>query len=171
MVAHSFIFCHVFVVFFDSPKLALERFFCEFQQKSCINHNYFVPLHREPAPRDVCTSLAEGSRHIENAFIALCSDKQKSRKFRKKNQDLATIDVQRDIDYPSCAYLGSLFVLYMHAHTRTINDCKQHESIFYIRRGLRVVGSILLGNARASICGTDSSRNPRFFCMPTIIHE
>ena len=43
--------------------------------------------------------------------------------FEKKNQDLATIDVQRDIDYPSCAYLGSLFVLYMHAHTRTINDC------------------------------------------------
>ena len=31
---------------------------------------------------------------------------------------------------------------------------QQHESIFYIRRGLRVVSSILLGNATASIRGT-----------------
>ena len=37
--------------------------------------------------------------------------------FEKKNQDLATIDVQRDIDYPSCAYLGTAFA-YMHMRTR-----------------------------------------------------
>ena len=27
----------------------------------------------------------------------------------KNNQDLATVDVLRDIDYPSCAYLGTSF--------------------------------------------------------------
>ena len=31
---------------------------------------------------DVCTSSAEGSRHIKKAFITLCSDYQKSRKFQ-----------------------------------------------------------------------------------------
>ena len=35
----------------------------------------------------------------------------------KSYQDLATIDVLRDIDYPSCAYIGTPFA-YMHVRIR-----------------------------------------------------
>ena len=56
------------------------------------------------------------SRHIKKAFIALCSGWQKSRKFLP-DKNLATIDVLRDIDYPSCAYFGTPFA-YMHMRTR-----------------------------------------------------
>ena len=36
---------------------------------SCTSQNNSLPWHREPAPRDVCTLSAEGSRHIKKAFI------------------------------------------------------------------------------------------------------
>lgn len=51
-------------------------------------------------------------------------------------QDLATVDVLRDIDYPSCAYFGMSFA-YIRMRTRVPQLCSM-ESI-YIRRGLRVV--------------------------------
>ena len=51
------------------------------------------------------------SRGFQDIFkrrlLTLCSDIQKSRKFQYI-QDLATVDVLRDIDYPSCAYLVCL---------------------------------------------------------------
>ena len=74
-----------------------------------------------------------------------------SRKFQYI-QDLATIDVLRDIDYPSCAYLVRLLRICICAHAYLNNDIAREY--IYIRRGLRVVGSNVQGNARASKCGT-----------------
>ena len=99
---------------------------------------------------------------LKKAFITLCSDLLESRKFQEI-QDLATIDALRDIEYPSCAYYGTSFA-YMHVRTR-VPKPKFSTRVFYIRRGLRVVGSNFQGNARASKGGTDNSRTPRFFYM------
>ena len=82
-------------------------------------------------------------------------------------QDLATIDALRDIEYPSCAYYGTSFA-YMHIRTR-VPKPKFSTRVFYIRRGLRVVGSNFQGNARASKGGTDKSRTPRFFYMYIVL--
>ena len=87
----------------------------------------------------------------------------------KSHQDLATIDVLRDIDYPSCAYYGTAFA-YVYMRTR-VPQIKQHEGVFYIRRGLRVVSSMRLGNATASKCGTGKRQVPRFFCCVRLVYE
>ena len=50
-------------------------FFWYFQKK-------VVPLQPQTCAGDVCTSSAEGSRHIKRRLLALCSDYQKSRKFQ-----------------------------------------------------------------------------------------
>ena len=65
----------------------------------------------------------------------------KSRKFLP-DKNLATIDVLRDIDYPSCAYFGTAFA-YIRMRMAYLNYSST-ESI-YIRRGLRVV--VLSGKA------------------------
>ena len=78
-------------------------------------------------------------------------------------QDLATVDVLRDIDYPSCAYLVRLLRICVCAHAYLNYVAREY---IYIRRGLRVVGSIILGNAKASIGGTGKRQVPRFFCTP-----
>ena len=83
-----------------------------FPLKICACAFFVVPLHREPAPGNVCTSSAEGSRHIKRRLLALCSDLLKCRKFQYI-QDLATIDALRDIDYPSCAYLVCILRIYL----------------------------------------------------------
>ena len=43
--------------------------------------NKFVILHREPAPGSAC-AFGWVCRHIKKAFITLCSDFLKSRKFQ-----------------------------------------------------------------------------------------
>ena len=70
----------------------------------------------------------------------------------KSYQDLATIDALRDMKYPSCAYFGTSFA-YIRMRMR-VPKLYYSTGVFYIRRGLRVVGSIRLGNATASIGGT-----------------
>ena len=70
----------------------------------CISAKIIVPLHREPAPRDVCTSSAEGSRHNKRRLLRSVLT-LRNVAVSKYLQDLATIDALRDIDYPSCAYL------------------------------------------------------------------
>ena len=78
--------------------------------KKCIT---FAPA----IPRRGCLHvIGGGSRHIKKAFITLCSDELKSRKFLEF-QDLATIDVLRDIDCPSCLYFGTSFAQYVCAYT------------------------------------------------------
>ena len=75
---------------------------------SCTYTFFFVPLQRETQRRDVCTSAEGFADILKRRLLALCSDTLKSRKFLEF-QDLATIDVLRDIDYPSCAYFGTSF--------------------------------------------------------------
>ena len=86
----------------------------------------------------------------------------------KNNQDLATIDALRDIEYPSCAYYGMSFA---HMHMRVRAPQPQYSTrVFYIRRGLRVVSSIILGNARASNRGTATVGLHAFFmCLVSLI--
>ena len=75
-----------------------------FSPFSCISPKNIVPLHREPAPGDVCTSSAEGSRHNKRRLLRSVLT-LRNVAVSKYLQDLATIDALRDIDYPSCAYL------------------------------------------------------------------
>ena len=56
----------------------------------------------------------------------------------KSYQDLATIDVLRDIDNPPCAYLVQCLRIYMFA--KAYLNLKMAREYIYIRRGLRVVG-------------------------------
>ena len=70
--------------------------------------------------RGVCTSLAGGADILKWRLLALCSDESKCRKFRKKNQDLATIDVLRDMKCPSCAYWVRFLRIYVCATRTTI---------------------------------------------------
>ena len=71
---------------------------------------------RNSTPGDVCMSSAGVADIFKRRLLALCSDSMKSRKFLP-DKNLATIDVLRDIDYPSCAYIGTPFA-YMHMRTR-----------------------------------------------------
>ena len=90
-----------------------------------------------------------GSRHIKKAFITLCSDVQKCRSFNHV-QDLATIDVLRDIDYPSCAYLVRLLRICVCAHAY-LNYVARRVFIFGVGFALSFYW---IGNAKASMCGT-----------------
>ena len=63
---------------------------------------------RNSTPRDVCMSSAWVADIFKRRLLALCSDSMKSRKFLP-DKNLATIDVLRDIDYPSCACYGTAF--------------------------------------------------------------
>ena len=134
----------------------------------CKNYCIFAPA----IPRRGSAYLSVGvCRHIKKAFITLCSDLLESRKFQEI-QDLATIDALRDIEYPSCAYYGTSFA-YMHIRTR-VPKPKFSTRVFYIRRGLRVVGSSISGNAKASRCGTTAVGIHVFFvfiCEINIINN
>ena len=57
-------FSHLYTLHFTpyTRKIALK---CDF---SCTSANFIVPLHRKPAPGDVCTSSAEGSRHMKGVY-------------------------------------------------------------------------------------------------------
>ena len=83
---------------------------------SCTYTFFLLPLHRETQRRDVCTSAEGFADILKRRLLALCSDTSKLRNFQVSS-DLATIDVLRDIDYPSCAYFGTPFA-YMHMRTR-----------------------------------------------------
>ena len=96
---------------------------------------------RNSTPGDVCMSSAWVADIFKRRLLALCSDSMKSRKFLP-DKNLATIDVLRDIDYPSCAYFGTAFA-YIRMRMAYLNYSST-ESI-YIRRGLRVV--VLSGKA------------------------
>ena len=53
-------------------------------------------MHREPAPGSAC-AFGWVCRHIKKAFITLCSDWQKSRKFRTKESGLSNDRCPRDV--------------------------------------------------------------------------
>ena len=71
-----------------------------------VNLRWGMSVHRWRRVADI----------FKRRLLALCSDSMKSRKFLP-DKNLATIDVLRDIDYPSCAYIGTPFA-YMHMRTR-----------------------------------------------------
>ena len=83
---------------------------------SCTYTFFLLPLQRETQRRDVCTSAEGFADILKRRLLALCSDTSKLRNFQVSS-DLATIDVLRDIDYPSCAYFGMPFA-YMRMRTR-----------------------------------------------------
>ena len=83
---------------------------------SCTYTFFLLPLQRETQRRDVCTSAEGFADILKRRLLALCSDTSKLRNFQVSS-DLATIDVLRDIDYPSCAYLGTPFA-YMRMRMR-----------------------------------------------------
>ena len=57
-----------------------------------------------------------GADIFKRRLLALCSDALKCRKFQT-DRNIATVDVLRDIDYPSCAYFGTPFA-YMRVRLR-----------------------------------------------------
>ena len=94
-------------------------------------------------PTKGCLHISGGfCRHIKKAFIALCSDTLKSRKFQYI-QDLATIDVLRDIDYPSCAYFFGTSFAYIRMRMRVplLRNSTRVYFIFGVGFALSVLNS------------------------------
>ena len=81
------------------------------------------------------------SRGFQDIFkrrlLTLCSGLVKCRSFELMFQDLATVDVLRGMKYPLVPF-GTPFA-YTCVRIRVPKPCG--TGIFYIRRGLRVVGS------------------------------
>ena len=78
----------------------------------------------EMSPLGKPTCLTEHpSRGFQDIFkrrlLALCSDVMKLRNFQNQFQDLATIDVLRDIDCPSVP-IWYVFCVYVYTHTRAL---------------------------------------------------
>jgi hypothetical protein len=90
--------------------------FCDF---ICPYQKNVVYLRSQFHAGDVCVSSAGVADILKRRLLTLCSDLLESRKFQEI-QDLATIDVLRDIDYPSCACFWYAICVYMYAHTRTL---------------------------------------------------
>ena len=89
-------------------------------------------------PRRGCLHIVGGgSRHIKKAFIDALFWRVETSQLSDCVQDLATVDVLRDIDYPSCAYLVRLLRICVCAHAYLNYVAREY---IYIRRGLRVVG-------------------------------
>ena len=105
---------------------------------SCSIQNISLPLHPQFHAGDVCTSSAEVADIFKRRLLALCSDYQKCRKFQYI-QDLATIDVLRDINYPSCAYLVRLLRIYICAHAYLNYVAREYSFIFGVGFALSVL--------------------------------
>ena len=84
----------------------------------------------------------------------------------KNNQDLATVDVLRDIDYPSCAYWYA-FCIYKCAHAYL--NYVAREYILYSAWASRCC-SIEKGNAKASKRGT-TTVEIHVFCIPICVMQ
>ena len=90
-------------------------------------------------PTKGCLHIIGGfCRHIKKAFIALCSDSMKCRKFQTDVSGLSNDRCPTGYRIVPLVPIWYVFCVYSYAHTRTLT---MDESIFYIRRGLRVVGS------------------------------
>ena len=110
-------FPHLYTILFtpSTTKIALKAIFI------CIYAKIIVSLHPQFHAGDVCASSAGVADIFKRRLLTLCSDALKLRNFHICIQDLATVDVLRDIDYPSCAYwCWYIFCVYVYAHTRTL---------------------------------------------------
>ena len=89
-----------------------------FPLKICAFAFFVVPLHREPAPGMSAHRWRRVADIFKRRLLTLRSDVQKSRKFQQYPRNSATIDVLRDIDYPSSAISGTLVLrIYVCAYT------------------------------------------------------
>ena len=113
--------------------------FAFFSFFSCPYQKNVVYLRSQFHAGDVCMSSAGVADILKRRLLTLCSDALKLRNFHICIQDLATVDVLRDIDYPSCAYLVRLLRICVCAHAYLNYVAREY---IYIRRGLRVVGLI-----------------------------
>ena len=100
--------------------------------------------------RGCLTSLAEGADILKRRLLTLRSDVQKSRKFQKYPRNSATVDVLRDVDYPSVLIWVRLSCIFI-CPTRTLT--MWHRECLYSAWASRCRFRIL-GNARASERGT-----------------
>ena len=108
-------------------------------------------MHPQFHAGDVCTSSAG----VADIF------KRRLLRFVLTFRNVASFKILSELSNGRCptGYRLSLlcqcwyvFCVYAYAHTRTLNYVAREY--IYIRRGLRVVGSIRLGNATASERGT-----------------
>ena len=97
-----------------------------------------VYLHPQFHAGDVCASSAGVADIFKRRLLTLCSDLLESRKFQEI-QDLATVDVLRDIDDPSCACFWYVICVYMYAHTRTLTNVARRIFIFGVGFALSVL--------------------------------
>ena len=119
-------------------------------------------MHPQFHAGDVCTSSAGVADIFKRRLLALCSDYQKCRKFQYI-QDLATIDVLRDINYPSCAYLVRLLRIYICAYAYLNYVAREYSFIF----GVGFALSVLMYKAMRQPLIVELTRvQSRFFCMP-----
>ena len=118
-------------------------------------------LHRSTQPlHHSIRCLSVGVADIlKRRLLTLCSDALKLRNFHICIQDLATVDVLRDIDYPSCAYLVRLLRICVCAHAYLNYVAREY---IYIRRGLRVVGLIQRAMRRPQVVERQQSDSTLF---------
>ena len=118
-------------------------------------------------PRRGCLHIVGGgSRHIKKAFIDALFWRVETSQLSDCVQDLATVDVLRDIDYPPCAYwCWYTFCVYVYAHTHLNYVAREY---IYIRRGLRVVGLTQWAMRRPQLVERQQSDSTLFFiCLIT----
>ena len=113
----------------------------------CISRKNVVYLHPQFHAGDVCASSAGVADIFKRRLLTLCSGVFETSQLSKASSGLSNDRCPRDV-YILCA--RTLMVVCVRVRT--------------YRRGLRVVGSIILGNARASKGGTGKRQVSRFFC-------
>ena len=121
-----------------------------------------VPLQPQTCAGDVCTSSAEGSRHIKRRLLALCSDALKSRKFQSSSElsnDRCPTGYRLSL---LCLFWYSICV-YAYAHTRTLNIVARRLFIFGVGFALSFQDD---GQCESLRAWNGNSRTPRFFYMP-----
>ena len=128
-------------------------------KKCCI----FAPA----IPRRGCLRvIGWGSRHIKKAFIDALFWRVETSQLSDCVQDLATVDVLRDIDYPSCAYW---YAFCIYKCSRAYLNYVAREYILYSAWASRCC-SIEKGNAKASKRGT-TTVEIHVFCIPICVMQ
>ena len=108
-------FSHLYTLHFTpyTRKIALK---CDF---SCISANFIVPLHREPAPGMSVHRQRRVADILKRRLLRSVLTIRNLANFSCV-QDLATIDVLRDIELSLLCQLWYVFCAYTYAHTRTL---------------------------------------------------
>ena len=96
--------------------ISLIKFVYQNYFYSCLIQKKVLPLQRETQRRDVCASAEGFADILKRRLLRSVLTLRNLANFRNV-RDLATIDVLRDIDYPSCAYFGTSFA-YIRMRTR-----------------------------------------------------